>query len=281
MRKILLTVLLLTIGCASFAQCETTCAPAYDLTSKTSRFFSTVTGQNFLAEKIANSLLKKVIKKNIDNGKVSAKIDSYSVRDLKAGKFKSLQITAKDIETQGVYLSYISLKTLCDFNYIVSTSNKDVIIKEDIPMSVTAVITEDNLNQTMNSADYKRMLNDINSIANGLFEITSTKVKIKNDRLYYDIKYNFPFVRKSKDFVLVSDLCVNNGKIALANTSFVTNNSSMELNKISRLLNYINPLDFSAKILENKDAKFNIQNVTIKDGKIAIDGTMTLLKDKE
>ena len=35
------------------------------------------------------------------------------------------------------------------------------------------------------------------------------------------------------------------------------------------------------KILENKDAKFNIENVKISDGKIVVDGSMTILKDKE
>lgn len=53
------------------------------------------------------------------------------------------------------------------------------------------------------------------------------------------------------------------------------------MDKLSKLINYINPLDFSAKILENKDAKFNIENVKISDGKIVVDGSMTILKDKE
>ena len=40
-------------------------------------------------------------------------------------------------------------------------------------------------------------------------------------------------------------------------------------------------IDFSAKILENKDAEFNIENIKISDKKITIDGRMTILKDKE
>ena len=50
---------------------------------------------------------------------------------------------------------------------------------------------------------------------------------------------------------------------------------------IDKILNYLNPLDFSAKILENKDAKINIENVKVTDKKIVIGGIMTILKDKE
>lgn len=53
------------------------------------------------------------------------------------------------------------------------------------------------------------------------------------------------------------------------------------MNKYSKMLNYLNPLDFSFKIPENKDAKLNIQYVKIEDKKIKTKGMVTLLKDKE
>ncbi len=133
----------------------------------------------------------------------------------------------------------------------------------------------------MNSSDYRRLISDVNRLAGGFFEVNSTYVRLKNNKMYYVIKYNLPFVRKTKEVVLSADLCVDNGKIVLANTSFAGNNSSLDINKFSKLLNYINPLDFSAKILENKEAKVSVQNVKIKDKQITIDGRMTVLKDKE
>ena len=99
--------------------------------------------------------------------------------------------------------------------------------------------------------------------------------------MYYVIKYNIPFVRKSKEIVLCANLRVDNGKIMLADTTFAGSNTTLDINKFSKLLNYINPLDFSAKILENKDAQIGIQNVKIEDKKITIDGRVTVLKDKE
>ncbi len=286
MKKFIILMSVLALGQMSFASsCGTTyCAEPYELTSGFSRFISNVTGQNFIAEKVGESLTKKAIKKNLVSGDISVNLDSFSTRDLKAGRFKSLEIKGKNINFDGVYISEFNAKTLCNFNYIkYNDKSNEYIVKEDIPVAFNAVISQEDLNNTMNSSDYKRLINDINSIGGNfnIFEITSTSVKLKNDKMYYIMHYAIPFVRKSKEIVISSTLRVENGRIVLSNSDFVNNNASYDIEKFSKILNYINPLDFSAKILENKDANFNIQNVKISDGKILINGTMTVLKDKE
>lgn len=285
MKKIILSfVLLLAVQGVQAQDCSTLKCPApYDLTSGFSRGMSTVTGQKFLSEKIGEKLVKKAIKKNITSGDIKVNLDAYSVRDLKAGRFKSLEINGKNVDIQGVYISSFNAKTLCNFNYIANDKRGNYIVKEDIPASFNAIITEEDLNKTMLSSDYKRMIDDINSIGGNLniFQITSTNIKLKNDKMYYVLKYSMPFVRKTKELVITANLRVENGQIELANTSFLNNSMALDVDKLSKLINYINPLDFSAKILENKDAKFNIETVNISNGKITIDGNMTILKDKE
>lgn len=285
MKKIILSfVLLLAVQGVQAQDCSTLKCPApYDLTSGFSRGMSTVTGQKFLSEKIGEKLVKKAIKKNITSGDIKVNLDAYSVRDLKAGRFKSLEINGKNVDIQGVYISSFNAKTLCNFNYIANDKRGNYIVKEDIPASFNAIITEEDLNKTMLSSDYKRMIDDINSIGGNLniFQITSTNIKLKNDKMYYVLKYSMPFVRKTKELVMTANLKVENGQIELANTSFLNNSMALDVDKLSKLINYINPLDFSAKILENKDAKFNIETVNISNGKITIDGNMTILKDKE
>ena len=285
MKKIILSfVLLLAVQGVQAQDCSTLKCPApYDLTSGFSRGMSTVTGQKFLSEKIGEKLVKKAIKKNITSGDIKVNLDAYSVRDLKAGRFKSLEINGKNVDIQGVYISSFNAKTLCNFNYIANDKRGNYIVKEDIPASFNAIITEEDLNKTMLSSDYKRMIDDINSIGGTLniFQITSTNIKLKNDKMYYVLKYSMPFVRKTKELVITANLKVENGQIELANTSFLNNSMALDVDKLSKLINYINPLDFSAKILENKDAKFNIETVNISNGKITIDGNMTILKDKE
>lgn len=285
MKKIILSfVLLLAVQGVQAQDCSILKCPApYDLTSGFSRGMSTVTGQKFLSEKIGEKLVKKAIKKNITSGDIKVNLDAYSVRDLKAGRFKSLEINGKNVDIQGVYISSFNAKTLCNFNYIANDKRGNYIVKEDIPASFNAIITEEDLNKTMLSSDYKRMIDDINSIGGNLniFQITSTNIKLKNDKMYYVLKYSMPFVRKTKELVITANLKVENGQIELANTSFLNNSMALDVDKLSKLINYINPLDFSAKILENKDAKFNIETVNISNGKITIDGNMTILKDKE
>lgn len=285
MKKIILSfVLLLAVQGVQAQDCSTLKCPApYDLTSGFSRGMSTVTGQKFLSEKIGEKLVKKAIKKNITSGDIKVNLDAYSVRDLKAGRFKSLEINGKNVDIQGIYISSFNAKTLCNFNYIANDKRGNYIVKEDIPASFNAIITEEDLNKTMLSSDYKRMIDDINSIGGNLniFQITSTNIKLKNDKMYYLLKYSMPFVRKTKELVITANLKVENGQIELANTSFLNNSMALDVDKLSKLINYINPLDFSAKILENKDAKFNIETVNISNGKITIDGNMTILKDKE
>lgn len=279
MKKIILILMLLTS--VAYAECDVKCVEPYGLTSGVSRFFSSVTGQNFLAERIGSSLMKKAVKKNIEAGSIKTNLQSFSVRDLKNGKFKSIEIKGKDVNIEGVYITSFDVKTLCNFNYLQDNKKGDVIVKENMPMSLNVTFSEDDINKTMASSDYKRLINDVNSLAGGLFEINSTTVRLKNNKMYYAIKYNIPFVRKSKEIALCANLRVANGKIMLADTSFAGGNTSFDINKFSKLLNYINPLDFSAKILENKDAKISVQNVKITDKKIEIDGRVTLLKDKE
>lgn len=281
MKKILLLSLMF-IGLAGFA-CDVQCPSSYDLTSSTSRFFSKITGQKALSQFIGKRILKKVILNNITSGKIKTDVKAFSARDLKAGRFKSLEIEGTDVVAQGIYISYIHLKTLCDFNYIDSKDNGDVIIKENIPLGLEVRFTEDNLNKTMESSDYKRIIADINKIAGGLnfFTVDSTNAKIKNDKFYYVIKYYIPFIKGYKTIVLVSDLVAQNGEIEFRNTKIMGDSASFDIKYLSKIINYVNPLDFSLQIDENKNIKVNIETVKIEDNKVVASGVMTVLKDKE
>ncbi len=286
MKKIILIlVLLLNIQCCFAGNCENwSCHSSYDLTSGVSRFFSVATGQNFIAERVFETVIKNALKKEISSGKIDVNLDSFSTRDLKAGRFKSLEITGKDINIDGIYLSYFNSKTLCNFNYVSHDGNyRNFTVRENIPAEFSAVITEDDLNNTLNSADYKRLIKDINCITGGLglFEITSVNVELKNGKMYYIMRYAVPFMRKPKAIKFCTDISAENGRISMSNTNLLSDNSFYSIESLSSIINYLNPLDFSAKILENKHAKFDVNSIAIKDKQININGIMTVLKDKE
>lgn len=284
MKKLVLLLGFLVLGNAGFSEvCELKCVEPYDLSSSASQFFSVLTGQKFLSEKIGEKIIKKAVQKNIISGEIKSNVESFSAKDLKAGRFKSLEISGKNVNIQGINVSSFNANTLCNFNYLSEDKNGDIIFKEDMPMGISIVMTEDDINKTMESSEYKRLVENINSFGGNfnIFNIDSTRVRIKNNKMYYAMKYSIPFVKKSKEVVLSSDLRVEKGEIKFANTTFENNSMSVDLDKFSKLINYINPLDFSAKILENKNAKFNIENIKIEGNSIAVDGKVIILKDKE
>ena len=49
-----------------------------------------------------------------------------------------------------------------------------------------------------------RKLEEI-KISHDEFQITSTNIKLKNDKMYYVLKYSMPFVRKTKELVITAN----------------------------------------------------------------------------
>lgn len=275
-------VMLLMSTVAANADCSDFQCPAeYKTSNGFSKFMGSVTGTNFVARKTAESIVKKSIERN-SKGDFDVEIDSFSAADLAAGRFKSLKITGKNIVSDDVYLSYLNLKTICDYNYIIyNKKNKTATFKENFGMTFGAVMTEDDINNSMNSTSYKRLLDDINTIGKNtmLYNIKSSRVQFANNKLLYVLKVGFPLVGGTKTIVISSDVNVHNGKIILAETEVMNEKLKIDLSKITYLLNNLNPLNFSLKILENKDANLQVQEAVIKDNKINVNGIITVDKD--
>ena len=285
MKKLLISVITIMIfGLSANAQCSYTdfqCPQNYKTSSGFSKFMGSVTGANFIARKAGESIIKKSIKNDAE-GDFDVKLESFSAADLAAGRFKSLSITGKNIVSDDVYLSYLNLKTICDYNYIVlDKKNNTATFKEDFGMTFGAVMTESDINNSMQNKEYKYLIDEINSLGKSisLFNIQSAKVKIKNNKFMYVIKIAFPMFGMSKNVVITSDINVHNGRIIFTQTNVMNDYVKMDLSKITYLLNYLNPLNFSLRILENKDADMQIQEAVIKNDKIYVNGIITVDKD--
>ena len=283
MKKLMLALgILLFSANVSFADCLTFQCPANpELSNGFARALSNATGTNFIAEKAAQSIIKSQIKKEA-KGSFNVKVDSFSLPDLKAGRFKGIEITGKDIVADDVYLSYLKLKTLCDYNYIVfDEKNNTATFKEDFGMAFAASLTENDLNNTMKAAGYNALIDELNSVGGSfnLFKITTSHVKIRDNKFMYVVQVAFPFVSTKKDVVLTADINVHNGKIIFSHTKLINNYFAMDLSNAAYAINYLNPLNFTLKILENKDADMQVNEAVIKDNKINVDGTILVLKD--
>ena len=58
-----------------------------------------------------------------------------------------------------------------------------------------------------------------------------------------------------------------------------SNSFNLDLKRFDFLMDYLNPLDFSVNIFNDKDAKIYIKNIAIKNNIIVTDGTVVVPKD--
>lgn len=284
MKKILILIFVLFITSPAFAVCNYTnrCAPkAYDLSSRGGQIFSTASGMTFASEQLAQFIIGKELKKATKES-FKVRVKSYSAMDLAHGRFKSMVISGKNLDIDGIYLSSLSLKTLCDFNYV-DLSSKDIKFKENIVMGFSTEISETDLRKTMQSSGYLDMLKNINLSAFGVtfFKITGADVKINNNKLYMIVKISSQlFLTKAPTDVIVgTDIKVEEGRIVLTKIDLVNLFTRIDLSKMTYLLNAINPLTFTTDILNNKKTQTSIQSVDIIGNKILIGGQIFIPKN--
>lgn len=291
MKKLILSVSLMALFTMLFAMpsyaisvcCDYTqmCAPqAYDLSSRGCQITSRITGMTFLSEKIAQFIIKKELKKATKE-KFKVEIKSYSADDLLNGRFKSLKITGKNLDIDGVYLTSFEAKTLCDFNYI-KLNKKSIKFKENMLMGFATEISNTDLKKTIQSTGYLDMLNQVNLSAMGItfFKLSGADVQVKNNKLYFTVKVTSPLSSKPLAITVRSDLKAEEGRIVLTKIDFVNLFTVIDLSKITYLLNAINPLTFSMDIF-NKDSKMSIQSIDITGDKILINGIVFIPKNSQ
>ena len=284
MKKLVL-LLSLMIGFSSpvFAGCDySTYCPekAYDVSTKMSQMISKGTGATFLAEKVAQSIIKKQLKYATDeNFDVSLK--SYSFKDLYQGRFRSMKISGKNLNIEGVHLTSLELKTLCDFNYI-ERAGDSIKFKENMAMGFSTEISDVDLSKTMKTNGYLDKLNCVNVEGCGvtLFKLSGASVNIKKNKLYFTVKVTSQiFLAKPIDLVIATDLKVEDGRIVLTKIDFGNLPKGIDLSRVAYNLNAMNPLLFSLNVLENENTKMCIKSVNIVGDKITVKGDILIPKN--
>ena len=167
MKKItLLLGLLLLANSAAFASCDNyECVAPYDMNSKFRTIVGAATGVNTFTEIAVEKIIKKEVLKigSADNLKID--LDSYSAKDLKNGIFKSMSVNAQNVVINDIYLTSLSLKTLCNFNYI-KKSGDDIVFMEALPMSFDIKMNQSSINKTMQNEKYQKVIKDFNKLSN-------------------------------------------------------------------------------------------------------------------
>ena len=259
------------------------CVLPYDLSGGISTFMTRMSGANLAASKVAAGVLKSKITQNAA-GKFKVRVDSYSVSDLKAGRFRGVEITGKNVIAQGVHFSSLNIETLCDFNYIVYDKvNSSVVFKESLPLSFSVTLSEDDLNNTMNAAGYLNLIEKMNNFGKkySLFEIVNTTSWIKDNKFIYAFDVKVPLLGNGSAYrvALRSDLMVEEDQVVMKNPELINVKTRISLSKLTKAFDYLNPFEYSLKVMEDKKARLTVRNVNIVNNKINISGIINVPKD--
>ena len=228
-----------------------------------------------IAEKSVKSTLRKALKKETGTN-FDINFEGYTLSSIKRGVFKSIELTGKDVNYNGMVIPHVHLQSLDDYNYIDYTKNP-VVFMCDMTYAYEIWLDDESLNTALKDAAYSKILTRVNKIAKPFFVVKGVRTKIKDDKLYIITDYNLPLATtKDRSFVAQSDFEVINGKIKAKNIHIDSAYGNLGLNKVANLINYLNPLEFAVDILGSGKQKTIIENVNIIDNQVKISGKIYL-----
>lgn len=280
----LLTTIMLTSSITFADDLTQFCAQPYDMSMKGTKFLTAITGMNFLSRAIANSVVKSELKKSTGAKGFKVKMNSFSAKDLAAGRFRGLDISGDNLDFDGVYVTQFNANTVCDFNYVKATT-KDIKFKENFIMKYNMTISDVDLRKTLLSKNYLTFLNSLNIKVGpmNLMELKDVDVKLKADKFYFILKMNNQIFGRNVPVTLnmSSKMKIENSQFKVSEVTFENFNQKISLTQLTNVLNLINPLNFTVDVLNNKNTKLALNNFDIKGNKIMLDGTVFVPKNTE
>lgn len=225
---------------------------------------------------IAECIIQKEIRKSLKKetgADFKVKFAAYNLYSLKAGIFKHLEITGQDTTIEGIYLPYVKFETVTDYNWI-DYKKDPVLVKSDMEFNYEMELSEQSINDALKSKEYQKTIQNVNKRAYPLFVLKEVKVKVKNNRVYIIMNYNFPISPAAKDkiFFVSTDFSVEDGKIKATDIRLDKAYSMLSLQKVTNLINLLDPLSFTLDFMNSKKCKGKTENIKIKDDILQING---------
>lgn len=236
------------------------------------------TGLNFLSKKIAETIIQKELNEEL-NSNINANLQIYTINRLKNGEFKGLSLKSNQIKYKAFSMSDFYAETICNYNKVIYTK-KRVYYPTDLPFKYKGIITNEDINNVINSKYFQKELNRISLKLNNLtaFSIKSPLVKIEGDKLYFNIPVKTIFGNINLKFK--AELEVKSNKIILKDITFNSKNNIINNNMISSIMNEINPIAYEIKSLNGKYCKIIVTEAKIKNGQIQTQGIFIINKNQ-
>lgn len=274
MKKKLLTLLFVTSLILSPVIAKTDKTSAEYLQNK--KHFAIM---NPLAESIAEKVIKSSLKKET-GAKFKVKFEGYTLLSMKKGIFKNLIITGKNVQVDDIEVPYIRLRTITDYNWVDYTQDP-VVFKSDMTFAYDIDLSEKTINDALKSKEYRKTIQKVNKRAYPLFTVNNVMVKIRNNKVHVIMEYNFPIspAKQNKTFMVSTGFHVVDGKIKAQNVGIDNAYGSLPLDKVTNLINLLDPLSFTLSMMDSKKCNAKIENVNIVDNIIKINGKIFVKGD--
>ena len=169
-----------------------------------------------------------------------------------------------------VTISQATLSSICDYNQLDKTGNSAYRFVTDFPANLTFELSSKDIDKITQTTEFKKNLKEINSILRGMLSIDSVNFDVNDSRLWYNFVFSTPFSPKKQVVRVGTNLRLNNGVISTETVDSSSRPTVLSILNMIDALNFINPLDFSSKILENKIVNINFQEIYVKDDKVIL-----------
>jgi|GEM_PF-3418509 len=253
----------------------------YPVSNVLTRNLQRFTGMNLLVTNTAEGLIESNIKKLLDTGEINVNIKGYSAMDLLAGKFKSVQLSAKNLSKDGIYVSSFEAKSLCEYTQVNRNSNP-IVPLTPVYVRFKGLITDSDINNTVNSDQYRQKLRGVSiKLFNqdiDLVDFLNLKANIKDNRLVIstDIHFNGMPAYMKLPVKMGIGLKVVDNKLRIADLQMISKPLGGELNMLSNFISFQKPVIVDFNDLSKNGSDIQIKKFSIVSNKINLEGTLWL-----
>jgi len=239
-------------------------------------FLSNITGTNFIMTKIAESAAQKELKKEF-NSKFNVELYPFGGKSLLDGKFKGVKLESKKIASDDLNTTNFSASSLCDYNHVTLKDN-NLYFVENFLMEYSAQITNDDLQRTILSPSYLKLLERLNLKIAGftVFKVADPSIEIKGDRLLMSVKTLAPAPFNATQTINVNaGVKVENEKIVFSDIK-MGSLGNLDLNSVLPLVNRMNPFVHKVPLDEKNIATIRIKDVRIENNTVWAKGLVVI-----
>lgn len=271
------------LSAQAFAVCDTSLCPKapYPVSSGLPLVLSNITGTNLLFTTIGEMEIEKQLKKEL-GAKFNVQIYPYGGKNLLDGKFKKITAKADNVVINGLYVTSVKAESMCEYSHFVR-KGKDVYAGENFLSQFNVVISASDLQRTVSSSQYSKMLESMNMSFNNfiLFKVFDPVATIKNNRIDLSLKLVSPLVHAGnvRTVSMNMGLGVEDGKIRFTDIKMNDVSGNINLNAILPIINKMNPFTYQANIMKNKGSVVKINDIKIVNNNINIKGTVFIPKN--